>query len=250
MRHTKVLSLLGLAALLFAGCKKSKDDDNNNASNVPAVDARGNITLGSDAEGACYSIKTRLYDNNSSATYDEFQNATAWFGTPTSFRPAGTVKVNNFELMDMGGFGYYNYVGFDVLFPTNTSAWSIQGSSASGVPGFTHSDNSAFPAGGNFTLPASVNINTPLTINFTPVGGNDILGVVYTLQGNISNQRKAVAGGASSVTFSPDELRTVARAQDAIAVHIMPISYNVQTLNGKKIYFVKQIQHSRETVTQ
>ena len=138
--------------------------------------------------------------------------------------------------------------GFDTLFPTNSANWVISGDATAGVPGFTYNDNAAFASGGSFTLPASVNINAPLTVNFSPI--NNVAGVVFSVQGNITTKHKAVANGASSVTFSSAELKEVAFPADAVAVHIMSVAYTAQTINGKKIYFVKQYQHSRETLTQ
>jgi hypothetical protein len=248
MKMLKAFSLLGLSVLILASCKKSSTTDDTTPGAAPAVDANGNLVVASDADGACYSIKLRLYDDNSGSTYDDLTTAYAWFGSTTAFKPAGTVKVNNYDLVNIGGINYYSYAGFDTLFHSNTAVWSVQGNSAAGVPGFNYTDNTAFAAGGDFVLPASININNPLTVNFTPI--NNVAGVVFSLQGNISKKSKAVANGASTVTFTSAELREVALAQDRIAVHVMSVAYTAQTINGKKIYFVKQYQHSRETVTQ
>jgi hypothetical protein len=245
MKLSKLCTLLGLFVLLFASCKKSGNDDPPPA---PTVDANGNLTVSSDADGAVYAIKQRLFDDNSSALYDDFHTAVAWFGKQTSFKPAGTVKVNTYELMNLGSVNYYSYFGFDTLFPTNTATWIVTGDAAAGVPGFTHTDNTAFASGGSFTLPASVNINNSLTVNFAPI--NNVAGIVYSLQGNITTKHKAVANGASSVTFTSAEMKEVAYPNDRIAVHIMSVAYTPQTINGKKIYFVKQYQQSRETLTQ
>jgi hypothetical protein len=247
MKISKLFSLLGLSVLLLASCKKNSSDDTETP-NPPAVDANGNLIVSSDADGACYAIKLRLYDDNSGSSYDDLHTAYAWFGSATAFKPAGTVKVNTYELLNFGGINYYGYAGFDTLFRTNTAAWTVEGNAAAGVPGFAYTDNTPFAAGGEFTLPASININNPLTVNFTPI--NNVAGIVYSLQGNIGKKSKAVANGASSVTFTSAELKEVAYQQDQIAVHIMSVSFNPQTINGKKIYFVKQFQHSRETATQ
>src|SRR5690606_9870507 len=100
---------------------------------------------------------------------------------------------------------------------------------------------------GDFVLPATVNINNPLTINFSPV--TNVSGIVYTLKGNKGEKNKAVLNGASSVTFTSAELQEVAFTEDAIGVGVMPVIYQPTTLNGKKIYFVKQFQYLRETTT-
>ena len=246
MKIFKLSLFLGLSMLLLASCQKDVDN-NNNTSNPPTVDANGNFRVSSDADGACYVIKSRLYDDNSSPAYDEFQTAFAWFGSQTAFKPAGVVNVNNYELMFLSGVNYYTYVGFDTLVSSNAATWTVEGNTSAGVPGFTHTDNTSFATGGTFVLPASVNINNALTVSFAPI--SNVAGVVYTLQGNKGQKSKAVANGASSVSFSPAELQEVAFPQDAIAVHIMSVAYTVQTINGKKIYFVKQFQHSRETAT-
>lgn len=246
MKLSKLCSLAALFVLLFAGCKKSSDDTPPPA--PPSVDPSGNLKVASDADGACYSIKMRVYYDNSGPDHDEIDAAYAWFGSQTAFKPAGTVSVNTYDLMNLGGINYYQYIGFDQVFPSNAAAWNVQGNTSAGVPGFTYTDNTPFASGGYFTLPASVNINNPLTINFTPI--SNVAGIVYTVQGNMGRKSKAVANGASSVTFTSAEMKEVAFANDAIAFHVMPVTFNLQTINGKKIYFVKQFQHSRETVTQ
>lgn len=244
MKLTRFCCLLGISVLLFTSCKKDSADNPDAPANV---DANGNLTVSSDADGACYAVITRLYDNNAGSGYDDFQSAFAWFGSTTSFKDGGTVNVNSYELTNIGGFNYYNYIGLDELFPSNAAAWEVSGNAANGVPGFTHTDNTAFPAGGDFVLPASVSLSTPLTVNFSAV--SNVAGVVFSVRGNKGQKNKAVANGASSVTFSVEELNEAAYANDAIAVSIMPVVYTSQTINGKKIYFVKQFQRARETQT-
>jgi hypothetical protein len=245
MKISKLCMLLGLSMVLFASCKKSTD--NNNTPTPPTVDANGNLAVSSDADGACYALKLRLYDDNSGPTYDELHSAYAWFGKANAFKPAGNVSVNTYDLMNFG-FNYYGTSGFDTLFHSNTANWVVTGDATAGVPAFSYTDNTAFASGGDFILPTSVNINNPLTVNFSPI--SNVGAVVYSLQGNISTKHKAVPNGASSVTFNSAELKEVAFPQDQIAVHVMSVAYTSQIINGKKIYFVKQYQHSRETVTQ
>ena len=247
MKLLKLSFFLSLSLFMLASCQKDVDDNNNNNNNAPTVDANGNLRVSSDADGACYAIKNRVYYDNNSSDYDEYQTAFSWFGSQTAFKPAGNVSLNTYDLMFLSGVNYYAYVGFDTLVSANTAVWTVQGDAAAGVPGFTHTDNTAFNTGGSFVLPSSVNINNPLTVSFAPI--SNVVGVVYTVQGNIGQKSKAVANGASSVTFSSAELREVAYPQDAIAVHIMSVTYTEQNINGKKIYFVKQFQHSRETST-
>ncbi|GAA4317638.1 hypothetical protein [Flaviaesturariibacter amylovorans] len=245
MKITKLLPLLGLALLVLASCKKKSDDTDNN---TPTVDANGNLRVASDADGAVYAIKMHLHEGHNGTSVDEMYTAYAWFGSQTAFKPAGEVKVNGYDLMNFGGINYYGYAGFDQLFPNNTATWTVQGDAAAGVPGFTHTDNTAFASGGQFTLPASININNSFTLNFTPI--NNVAGVVFSIIGNNGEKHKAVANGASSVTFTSAEMKEVAYTQDQIGFQITSVAYTQQTINGKKIYFVKQNQHARETVTQ
>lgn len=245
MKLTKLLCLLGITISLFSSCKKDSADPDN--STPVAVDANGNLTVSSDADGACYSIISRYYDNNSGAGYDDFHSTYAWFGSTTAFKDGGTVSVNSYELTNIGGFNTYMYVGLDELFPSNASAWEVTGNPANDVPAFNYTDNTPFPTGGDFVLPSAINLGTPLTVTFSPI--SNVAGVVFSLRGNKGTKSKAVANGASSVTFTVQELNEAAFANDAIAVSVMPVVYTSQTINGKKIYFVKQYQTARETTT-
>ncbi|HOZ79696.1 MAG TPA: hypothetical protein PLY34_16990 [Ferruginibacter sp.] len=245
MKLTKLLCLSGIAISLFASCKKDSANPDNNT--PVAVDASGNLTVSSDADGACYSIISRYYDNNAGSGYDDFHSTYAWFGSTTAFKDGGTVSVNTYELTNIGGINTYTYVGLDELFPSNAAAWDVSGNSANDVPAFTYTDNTAFPTGGDFVLPSSINLSNPLTVNFSAI--SNVAGVVFSLRGNKGTKSKAVANGASSVTFSVQELNEAAFANDAIAVAVMPVVYTSQTINGKKIYFVKQFQTARETAT-
>ncbi len=245
MKITRFLCLMAFTAILFSSCNKEVVD--NPSTNNLTVDANGNISVANDADGACYAIKSRVFDNNTGGSSSDFYTAFAWFGKPNAFVDGGTVTTNSFELSNIGGLNYYFYFGIDDLFPTNTAKWVVSGNTTSGVPGFTHVDDTPFSTGGDFTLPAKVNISNPLTINFTAV--NNVTAIVYGIRGSKGAKNKAVANGASSVTFSVAELNEVALPNDGIAVDIMPVVIVPKTLNGKKIYFVKQFQQARETDT-
>lgn len=249
MRKIKLLSAVIFSFLLLESCQKeaSFSEDDNNQPNL-TVDANGNIALSSDADGAFYAIKQYLYDSYTGNSNDEFQYAMAWFGSPTSMKDGGDVTVNTIPVDFISGVNYYMYVGFDVLFSGNAVAWTSSGNSANGISAFNHTDNSAFPAGGFFTLPAKINIANSFTLTYTATG--NVAGTVYEVIGNKGTKRKAVGGASSSVTFTAAELQEVANTADAIAFTVMPVSYTTATYGGKKYYFVKQSQHSRETGTQ
>ena len=248
MRKIKILSAL-LFSLLLGSCQKeaSFSEDDNNQPNL-TVDANGNIALSSDADGAFYAIRQYLYDSYTGNTNDEFQYAMAWFGSPTSMKDGGDVTVNTIPVDFISGVNYYMYAGFDVLFSGNPAVWTASGNSGNGISAINHTDNSAFPAGGYFTLPAKINIANSFTLSYTATG--NVAGTVYEVIGNKGTKRKAVGGASNSVTFTAAEMQEAAYTGDAIAFTVMPVSYTTATYGGKKYYFVKQSQHSRETETQ
>lgn len=245
MKLREVFCLFGIAAVLFTSCKKESASDPVNP--PAAVDANGNLPVAGDADGACYSITTRQYYENTGSDHLDLYSAFAWFGKATAMKDAGAVSVNSTSLTNPGGLNYYWYMGLDELFPTASAEWNVEGSSANGIPGFTHTDNTAFPAGGDFTLPATVNINNGLNVSYAPV--SNVLGVVYSIRGNKGQKNKAVANGGSSVSFTAAELAEVAYEHDGVAVSIMPVTATPVVINGKKIYFVKQFQYLREAKT-
>lgn len=249
MRKIKILSALSISLLLLESCQKeaSFSEDDNNPQNV-SVDANGNLSLNSDADGAFYAIRQYLYDSYTGNTNDEFQYAMAWFGSPTSMKDGGDVTVNTIPVDFISGVNYYMYAGFDVLFSGNPAVWTASGNSGNGISAINHTDNSAFPAGGYFTLPAKINIANSFTLSYTATG--NVAGTVYEVIGNKGTKRKAVGGASNSVTFTAAEMQEAAYTGDAIAFTVMPVSYTTATYGGKKYYFVKQSQHSRETETQ
>lgn len=140
---TKFICLLGLSVFFLSSCKK---DSANNPDSTPTVDASGNINVSSDADGACYAIKTRIYDNNSGTANEEFYSAYAWFGSVSSFKDGGAVKANGNEITFISGINTYTYTDFGNLFPSNNVQWELAGNSSTGIPGFNYTDNTAFPS--------------------------------------------------------------------------------------------------------
>lgn len=245
MKSNKTFLLLLLCGFLFTSCKKDSTADANAAS----VDSNGNLQVDNEADGACYAVNTRTFLSTTGTDYYDISSSFAWFGKqqPVSLKDAGTVSANDNELTNLGGYNVYMYIGADDIFPSNAINWSIAGNSTSGIAAFDYTDNTAFPTGPNFTLPSSVNINNNFTISFTPV--SNVTGIVFSVQGNIGRKNKAVKGGAGSVTFTSAEMKEVALEHDAIAFMVMPVLATPVTINGKKIYFVKQTQYQRETTT-
>lgn len=248
MKANKILALLSLFLIMLSGCKK---DDVKSTSDTVTVGADGSINI-SDADGALYAIQSKNFDTHNGSTFETNQIAYAWFGKFPSLIDAGIVKVNTIELDNFGN--YYNAFAplpfTDSLFKDNnvTAVWNVEGNTTSGVPAFTHTDNSPLPAAPNFTLPVSVNINNSLTVNNSTTGGE--MGVLYTLIGDNGDTTKYVPKTSSSITFSSAEIKSVAVSRGRLGLSIMPVTYSSATYGGKKYYFVKQHQYTRETVTQ
>jgi hypothetical protein len=243
----KKLNILFLALVLISSCKKS---DTAAPPDGVTISPDGTINP-QNGDGALYVIESRNYPTNSGTTYDRDQAAFAWFGKFPTLLDGGIVKVNNIELDNL--FNYYNafrLLNFqDTLFSgTNANAvWNVQGNASSGVPAFTHNDNTTLPVGPSFTLPASININNSLTINHTATGG--AVGVLYSLKGDNGDTTKYVPNTSSSYTFTSAEIKSVAVSRSQIAVSVMPVTYTIATYGGKKYYFVKQHQYTRQTAT-
>jgi hypothetical protein len=248
MKMNKIWAVL-LTATLFASCKKGGDDEANGG-NAVSVSNDGRLLLGSDAAGAFYAIKSRVYDTHNGTSFDDLEYAYAWFGSYTNNLDAGTVTANGEELDYFSNLAWHNYVGFGTTAfnQGNKVTWGIQGKAASGVAGFTHIDNTPFAAGPAYTLPISININNSFTIVHT--APSNATGVVYSVLGNKGEFSKYVEGNSGSVTFTSTELKQAALPADQIGFSVMPVVISSQTYNGKNYYFVKQQQYLRETSTQ
>ncbi len=248
MKTNKILCLAMLAFLFFSSCKK---DDVQPPTTI-TVNADGSLNI-NDADGALYAIETRNYETYNGPGYETSQFAFGWFGKFPAIVDGGVVKVNDNEVTNI--FNYYNAIGFlsfgDTLFKgvNATASWNVSGNATAGVGAFTHTDNAPLPAAPTFTLPAFVNINNSLTINHAATSGK--LGVIYSLRGDNGDTTKFVANSSNSVTFTSSEIKSVAvSGGGAIGLSIMGVSYTDATYAGKKYYFVKQHQFTRETVTQ
>ncbi len=247
MKSKKIFSVLALALVLLAGCKK--DDVAAPAAPV-SINPDGTLNL-ADASGSFYSIQMKNFETSSGSVFDESQIAFAWCGTFPSIVEAGVVKVNNVELDNF--MGYYTASAVldfgDTLFKGSNanSVWNVEGNASTGVPAFTHTDNEPLPPAPSFSLPAQINIFNNLTINHATTGGN--VGVLYTLYGTNGDTTKYVANTSSSITFTSAEIRAVAETNSEVGVSVMPVSYSGATYGGKKYYFVKQHQYTRITTT-
>ena len=247
MRSKKIFSALALALILLAGCKK---DDVASPTETVGVNPDGSLKL-EDASGAFYSIQIRNYLDNNGSAYDENQEAFAWVGSYTSPVDGGIIKLNNHELDNWATYYLASAVleFGDTLFNAvnGNTIWNIAGNPTFGVPAFTHTDNAVFSPGPSFTLPAQININNNLTITHSTTGGN--VGVAYTLYGSNGDTTKFVPNTSSSMTFTSAEIKSVAESGSEVGVSVMPISYSAATYGGKKYYFVKQHQYTRQTTT-
>ena len=248
MKTTKYLAIIALTVTLFSSCKKN---DTQAPAEPVTINSDGSLNI-ADADGAFYAIESKNFDTYNSSTFEEVQYAYAWFGKFPAVVDAGTVTVNNIQVDNFGNF----YTAFALLSSSDTlfkganvnAAWNVQGNTTSGISAFTHTDNTTLPVAPSFTLPASVNINNSLTVNHTATGG--AMGVLYTLTGSKGDTTKFVANSSSSVTFTSAEVKAVAISSDRVGLSVMPVTYSSASYGGKKYYFIKQHQYTRETVTQ
>lgn len=248
MNITKIMIALCFLIFSLTGCKK--DNITGNQGGI-TVNTDGSVDF-SDADGVLYAIQARSYQNYNSPVYSASQAANAWFGNSTDNTDAGIVKANSKVLNNNSNF--YSATVFlntgDTIFTGGSSSivWNVQGSTATGVPAFIHTDTSTFSAGPDFTLPASININNSLTVNHSATTGN--IGVIYTLSGSRGDTTKFIANGSSSITFSSNEIKAISISNDYIELSVTAVNYTTASYNGKKYYFVKQQQYTRESITQ
>ena len=248
MNITKIVTAICFLFFSLAGCKK--DNITGNQGGV-TVNTDGSVDF-SDADGVLYAIQIRNYQNYNGSVYSASQVVNAWFGESTASTDAGIVKANSKVLNNISNF--YNSTFFlnagDTIFTESSPGivWNVQGNTATGVPAFIHTDASPFPAGPEFTLPASININNSLTVNHSATTGN--IGVIYTLSGSRGDTTKFIANGSSSITFSSNEIKAVSISNDYIGLSVTVVNYTTASYNGKKYYFVKQQQYTRDSITQ
>jgi hypothetical protein len=248
----RIFKLFGASLLflsLFSSCKK--DDAEDIDAGVPSVtvDANGNVNLGTDAKGALYGVITKTYGGLGSTIIDENHFAYSWFEDQTNTKNAGNVSVNNEPLDYIQGFPWYTFFsGFDLILDNgNQMKWVVAGNAADNISGFTYTDNTPMPSAPGFQLPAKININNSYTINnAAPTGAT---GVIYGVIGDIKSLSKYVPNASTSYTFTSQELKSVAISNDVIGFTVMPVVLTNSVINGKKYYFVKQLQYQRETET-
>jgi hypothetical protein len=251
MKLLKLTAVFTVATLLITSCTKEKSAERpkqQQNNNNPVGNSAG---LPSDADGAFYSIFTRTYeDHNTPDVLDDSYSATAWVGNATQTKDAGDIEVNDYKL-DIGPAAGVNwYFGFGEPYFDNGDAakWDVAGNTTTGIAAFSYTDNTPFPKDAYFTLPALVDPNIDLTISTTPLTATNILAIIYTLSGDLSEKAYSVVGsGTNRYTFKSADIKEVATAGTAIAVTVMPVAYATSVIGGKKYYFVKQFQHQRET---
>src|SRR5688572_25318587 len=144
MKFTKILFALVMGAIFFTSCSKDSDSDNG-----LSIDENGNVIVSADADGAMYSIVSKLYDGTSGTTFDETHYAFAWYGNAAAPADARNVEANYEELQLIGGRGFNLYMAFtfcaDIFTTGNNLTWNVTGNSGNGISAFTHVDNTAFP---------------------------------------------------------------------------------------------------------
>jgi hypothetical protein len=245
MKFLKTMAFVAFASIAAMSCKKDKPEQTDSN---PA--AEKTIKIPSDADGAFYGIISRYYANhNTSALLFEESQAYAWVGDYVQTKDAGVIKLNDSEisLVTTGNYGwYFDFFGsyFDY---TESAKWDISGNSATGIAPFTYTDNTPFPKQGYFTVPASIGANSDLTVTHNAVTGNNVVGIVYTIAGDVTSKSFGVPGNLStSYTFKNADIKAVS-SDGNLSVSVMPAVYTTSTIGGKKYYFIKQFQHVRET---
>lgn len=226
--------------LIIAGCSKDEDvvPDNNDANNY----------IYADAFGAMVAIKTITYTEVMGTLIPtELNTATAVFVSEagsSSFTDARTVMLNS-KTLKRNSNNSYVYDNFLEPLSFSEVHWEVEGKG--NIPALAKTNNRAFPSfSGYGNLPESITRADGLTLAL----GNQVSQADSTLVSIIGGGKsvmKTVAGNAANVTFSASDLSAISSGSGMI--QLTPYNISIETVSGKKFYFINQASYSRSNVS-
>ena len=223
------LAFFLVAGLTLASCNK-KDDDNpdpNNPGNQNPTPQMGAGTL--------VAIKTlNSTDTPIGPITTELGVGVAVFSSDNwvTFTDAGAVKLNGNALSKQANNSYIftpsltNPMGIEF---GSSIVWDVAGNGS--TPAFSHTVQTPFPSVGAITSSTDVS-KAGYTLSVASVSNADS---VYFQVGEVV---KAVAGNASSYTFSASELSGLGTGQSIIQV--APYRLSNAQYGGKTFYFINE----------
>ena len=240
--------------LVLSSCSKDEDPP----APTPPVDGGGggsNETPSTtpnfaDADASLWAIRAFNTQTTPIGTFDiEIGTAVAVFSNDnfSSMLSAGTVELNDHALTAQSNNAYVftpsaaDPMGLDLS--SGTITWEVSGSSD--FDGFTHTYvNNDFPN------PSIGEITSGTTVvradGYTLVAGavNNADSVLFMV-GDVVVTRP---GGTTSHTFSASDLSGLGTGQNL--VQVVPYAFRLQILNGKNVYFGKEMVRSRSVSIQ
>lgn len=226
---------LGLC-LGTSSCVKDKIDDltkpktNSTTPPTPAVPG---------VDGALVSVRVGTTTMAAGIPFTiDIESAVAAFydaANNNSLLPAGTVKVNGFELTkaDNNSYTFMSDKDLDLNFGSG-SAWNVTGAGA--VPAINYTHNDAFPKFSG-TLPTSITRANGLTINLSSVSNADSVWI-FIAAGD-KTLTKHLGSNPGSVTLTAAELNTLPATETCI-FEVIPWRYRIQNISGKDIVLIKE----------
>ncbi|MGV8111648.1 MAG: hypothetical protein AB2L17_01955 [Lentimicrobium sp.] len=242
-KFPSLLASLTLLAILLVSCDKKEDETPQNNNQTPAE----NLNF-SDSYGVLAAVKTISFQSAGGFTIPvEVNTAVAVFvPTPgaTTFAPAGTVSINNSSLKK---FENNAYVYDNLLSPLSFSAvqWSVSGEGE--VPAFEKTVNRGFP---NFSAYASIPETFSLAAGLSVPLGSSVTNadsVVVVVSGSQNAAVKTVAAASANAVFSAGELSNLGAGASGM-ISVTPYNYTIETISGRKYYFVNQSNYTKMNV--
>ena len=229
------LTLFFLASsLVFTSC----DDDDDKEEPTPSTttdttpDGIPNIP---GADGAIIAIETVTPTDTPLGPFEIVlgTGVAVFYDTNLVFQNAGNVSLNGNDLTRNSNNSY-------IYIPTATEIygiefngtvdWAVEGSGD--VPGFSGSPSFDFPSIGTLSGDNTVDRSQDYSYSVSGVSGAD--SIIYNINGLIKTQ----TGNETTVTFTADELSSL--ASGAGVIQATPYRMESQDFSGKTIYFVNE----------
>lgn len=223
-----------------SSCKKDKEEEEE-LETPAAVTPSNPVPAPSDADGALVGVKTVTYMSNPfmGEIVTEMGVAVAMFGNLSdgTFVDAGSVSVNSKALTKQSNNSYvYTPSALDLtgIDYDDQPVWSIAGNST--VAGFEHEVNRSFPTNPNYNGSEKISTGASFELSSTVQLSAD--SVMFILAGPSNTVSKTLAGPASKVTFSADEMGSLGKGTGFL--QLVPYNITSATINAKKYYFINE----------
>ncbi|MFH1121650.1 MAG: hypothetical protein V1775_17655 [Bacteroidota bacterium] len=243
MKSTIIPFFISIAffAFIFSGCDKEDETPDNTNTNT-------NTFTYNDAFGVLVAVKSVSF--TSVGGYEvpvEVNSGSAFFMTDAgaqTFVDAGVVSLENKNLKKLSNNAYmYD----DYLNPLTLSAitWNVSGNGS--IPAFNKTLSRPLPTySGYSSLPVAVSKAAGVNISLgSAVYEAD--SVIVMIASSNEAVVKSVAGGVGSVTFSSSDLSKLAKS-DVGSISISPYNLSIETISGKKYYFVNESSYLKMAV--